>query len=108
MTNIMLVEDDATMRTLLKALLELEGYAIVECDKTSEEEIIALIKLNQPDLILLDVHIRHLNGFDILEKIHSDPSLLSIKVVMTSGMALGDRCLKAGANAFLLKPYMPE
>jgi CheY-like chemotaxis protein len=108
MTKIILVEDDLTMRSLLKMLLELEGYVVAECDKKTENEIITSIADEKPNVVLLDVHIHKINGIDVLKRIRSDPNSRELKVLMSSGMAMEEQCLKAGANGFLLKPYMPD
>jgi CheY-like chemotaxis protein len=108
MTKIILVEDDLTMRSLLKMLLELEDYVVVECDKKNEVEIVATIVDEKPDVVLLDVHIHKINGIDVMKRIRSDPNAQDMKVLMSSGMAMEEQCLKAGANGFLLKPYMPD
>jgi len=58
--------------------------------------------------MLLDVHIREIDGLDIVRALRQDPLLAGIRVLMTSGMELQDKCLAAGANAFIMKPYMPD
>ena len=62
----------------------------------------------QPALILLDVHLRQFNGFDLLYCLRQDADVKDIRVVMSSGSDFSDRCLAEGADGFILKPYMPE
>ena len=107
--KIMLVEDDPTMRNVLKTLLEIEGFKVVTVpDSRAEAEVVSMVKGEMPDLVLLDVHLRSINGIDILRLMRADPELKSVRVVMTSGMEMKNQCMQAGANAFLLKPYMPD
>lgn len=111
MTKLMLIEDDITMRDLLKTLLELEGFEVAINDK--DVPILQYIRQEKPDLILLDVHLRGKttrdnNGFDILKRIREDPELKDVKVVMSSGIDVSDKCKMAGADGFILKPYMPD
>lgn len=108
-TKVILVEDDASVRNVLKTLLELEGFQVrLSPAQTDEEQILAEIKAETPDIILMDVHLREISGIDILRRMRADTSLQNVRVVMTSGMDKKDECLNAGASAFLMKPYMPE
>jgi CheY-like chemotaxis protein len=62
----------------------------------------------RPDLVLLDVNLRHLNGFDVLHQLRSDPALSDVRVLMASGMDMTYKSQREGANGFILKPFMPE
>lgn len=106
--QVMLVEDDPTMIAVLSTLLEIEGYQVSAPVNKTLDEIIQSIHSVHPDIVLLDVHIREISGFDVIKQIREDPNLNEIRVVMTSGMDVKERCLEAGANTFLLKPYMPD
>jgi DNA-binding response OmpR family regulator len=107
MKKILLIEDDATMVTLLKMLLGLEGYQVVNLS-SENQDIIQLAYKETPDLILLDIHLGQQNGLDLIKKLKNNIELRRIKVIMTSGMDLGESCLSSGADDFILKPYMPE
>ena len=61
-----------------------------------------------PDLILMDVHLRHLNGIDVLESLRKEPELDGVKVLIASGVDMTGRSLQAGADGFILKPFMPD
>jgi CheY-like chemotaxis protein len=61
-----------------------------------------------PDVILLDVHLRRVNGLDLLTAIRQDEKTRHTGVILSSGMDVSQRCMELGANAFILKPYMPE
>lgn len=104
----MLIEDDRTMRAILKTLLELEKFTVASWSGQPGDDIIAQVKVEKPDVLLLDVHLRSINGFDILRDIRADADLAPIHVLMTSGMDLKDQCIANGAEGFLLKPYMPN
>lgn len=106
--KLLLLEDDRTMRVILKTLLEMEGYSVSLSDGKTKDEILAEIRQELPDVMLLDVHLRDLNGLDIIKEIRASQDMQKARVVMTSGMDLRDECLQAGANDFLLKPYMPD
>jgi len=105
--KILIIEDDATMVSLLRMLLGLEGYHVVTLS-SEDQDIITLAQNESPNLILLDVHLGQQNGLDVVKKIKEINNLKNIKVIMTSGLDLGESCLKAGADDFVLKPYMPD
>jgi CheY-like chemotaxis protein len=107
MPKVMLAEDDATMLSLLKTLLSLEGFEVANVDFDSEK-VIDAVKREKPDVLLLDVHLPNENGIEVLRRIRQDDGLKKMRIVMTSGMNMQEECLSAGANDFLLKPYMPE
>ena len=106
MPKIMLAEDDHTMVTLLKTLLGMEGYQV---DALSiDDDVFESARNDRPDVLLLDVHLPHANGLEVLEKLRGDDETRDLKVVMTSGLNLELECKNYGANGFLLKPYMPD
>ena len=108
MPKILLVDDDPTMLSLLKTLLELEGFSTLTYSGREPVSLAELMSTEHPDMMLLDVHLKTANGFDILKSIRQDPKLVDLKVIMTSGMDLRNQCLANGANEFLMKPYNPS
>jgi DNA-binding response OmpR family regulator len=107
--KVILVEDDSTMQSVLRTLLEIEGYQVyIAPDRKGREELLSFIKAELPDVILLDVHLRETNGIDLLKNLRQDEKYSNLRVIMTSGMDFKDQCIEAGANDFLLKPYMPD
>ncbi len=108
MPKIMLVEDDHTMRMLLKTLLEMEGFVVV-FGSGQAEALLDDLRREKPELLVMDVHLSGgVNGLDLLSNIRQDPDLQKTHVVMTSGMDYRLESLEAGADAFLQKPYMVE
>ncbi len=110
MSKVMLIEDDATMIGLLKTLLEIEGYDVGAF--AGGEDILQVVQREKPDLVLLDVNLKNfgildINGFDLLKEIRSDGELKHIGVVMSSGMNYRQESTEAGADGFVMKPYMP-
>jgi len=106
MEKLMIVDDDNTMVSLLQLLFEMDGYDVVTF--THRDSIVEDIRSNTPDLVLMDVFISNVDGLEVLKQVRACEDLDDIKVIMTSGMDMGDKCLKAGADAFILKPYPPE
>jgi len=106
MPKILLAEDDPTMLSLLKTLLKMEGFETVSLG--DEDNLLDVIYREHPDVVLLDVHLAQGNGVDLLREIRLDHQLDQVLIIMQSGMNLAEECKAAGANEFLLKPYMPD
>lgn len=105
----MVIEDDASMFSLLHMLLEFEGYEVV-CWEGGEQvqDTVDSICLEKPDLILMDVHLRHLNGFDILHSLRQESGLEGVRVLIASGVDMTEKSLEEGADGFILKPFIPD
>ncbi len=106
MAKVMIVDDDQTMVSLLKILLEMDGFEVIDVNRGGE--MIDAAQREKPDLVLMDVFLSDADGKDVMVELRNTPGLNDLRVVMTSGMDLGDQCIMAGADAFLLKPYTPE
>src|SRR6266550_2936446 len=102
---VLIVDDERHNRELLEIMLKPEGFLLLSA--ANGEEALALIARQPPDLILLDVMMPGMNGYDVAGKIKSDPATKNIPVIMLT--ALDDRNarmlgLNAGAEDFLTKP----
>jgi DNA-binding response OmpR family regulator len=106
MPKVMLVEDDLTMLALLKTLLEIEGYQVVEFDPNSD--IVVSIRESTPDVVLMDVYLHRMNGIQLLHEIRQHEAIQHTRVIMSSGRDVRDECISAGADDFILKPFMPD
>jgi two-component system chemotaxis response regulator CheY len=102
----MVVDDDRTMNSLLQTLLELDGFAVVRAPRGAT--VLSTAQAEKPDVIVMDVHLADADGLDLLRQVRQTPDLQSVPVVMCSGMALEEKCIAAGAAAFVLKPYPPD
>jgi DNA-binding response OmpR family regulator len=67
-----------------------------------------LIRRERPHALFLDVHLRQLNGFDLLHLLRKDSELGRTRVLMASGMDLTVQTQLQGADDFILKPFMPD
>jgi CheY-like chemotaxis protein len=107
MAKILLADDDFTMVSLLKTLLGMEGYQVTSLwDKKGD--ILDNIRKEKPDILLIDIFLGDRNGLDIVRQIRATPDLVSLRIIMASGIDKTEECLAAGADVFLLKPYLPE
>jgi len=106
MTRVLLAEDDASMLYLLNTLLKMEGYEVSVLDLHGD--IVAGVRAEEPDVMLMDVHLAGKSGMAILQELRQQDDLKQTAIIMSSGMNLEHESRDAGATAFLLKPYMPE
>lgn len=102
--KIAVVEDEESLRRVLVEWLELEGYKTVGA--ASGQEAVVMLPRELPDLILLDVILPELNGFEVMERLRENPATAKIPVVILSN--LGDdeqrhRASKLGAVDYLVK-----
>ena len=106
MSKVLIVDDDRTMVSLLKILLEMDGYEVVNI--SIGRKLLEKVRVETPDLILMDVFLADIDGKEILKQLRDSTDIANVRVIMTSGMDVADQCMDAGADAFLLKPYTPE
>jgi CheY-like chemotaxis protein len=104
--EILIVDDDPTTAGLLETVLQLEGYEVRSVQSSSE--VIPCLEQNPPDLVLMDVRLRGMDGLDVLAQIRNHPGLSSMPVLLMSGMDYRHQARRAGANGFLSKPFSPD
>lgn len=103
----MLVEDNPEMGRLMRFLFELEGYRVVFTD--TYENILPLVQQTLPDAILMDVNIKGRETIDLIQRVRAlDGRAAGTFLIMTSAMDCYLQCLRAGANQFILKPFLPD
>jgi DNA-binding LytR/AlgR family response regulator len=106
MKKILVIEDDRLVRTNIKTLLEEEGYKVFT---TSEgEEGISLTKEIQPDIIICDVMMEGINGYEVLKRLSEDPAAAIIPFIFLTAriekedMRMG---MELGADDYIFKPF---
>ena len=100
----MVVEDDASLREIYSIRITAEGYDVVSAG--DGEEALAVAVREKPDLILLDVMMPKISGFDMLDILRSTPETANIKVVMMTALSAEDqrqRGERLGADRYLVK-----
>lgn len=104
MSKVMLVEDDNSLREIYSIRLTAEGYAIVSA--SDGEEALAVAVRERPDLIISDVMMPKISGFDMLDILRSTPETQNIKVIMMTALSSDDQRARGeglGADRFLVK-----
>lgn len=104
MSKIMLVEDDNSLREIYSIRLTAEGYTIVSAG--DGEEALAVAVRERPDLVISDVMMPKISGFDMLDILRSTPETKDIKVIMMTALSSEDQRLRGeslGADRYLVK-----
>lgn len=104
MAKIMLVEDDNNLREIYEARLQAEGYTLVSAK--DGEEALVMAKNEQPDLIISDVMMPKVSGFEMLDILRNTEGLKEVKVIMLTALGQSDdqqRADRLGANRYLVK-----
>jgi len=107
MATILVVDDDPNLRELLRLHLASAGYGV----EVAEDAIAAgyLVLRSAPDLIICDVHMPHLDGFDFIAAVKADRSVPDIPVIFLTSMEEGDQRGKSlGAVGYLTKPVRAD
>ena len=105
MKQILIADDKATSRELLRTVLEKQGYAIIEA--SNGEEALEKTRSDAPDLILLDLQMPVRNGYEVLAELRKDPVYAKLPIIALTASAMqGDRerALAAGFTGYLAKP----
>ncbi|HKL38920.1 MAG TPA: response regulator [Bacteroidales bacterium] len=105
-SSILVVDDSGTNLFLLERLLEDEGYQVIAIDN-AREALDYLKKKNNIQLILLDIMMPGIDGFEFMDKLSEEPSLKEIPVVMVTAkndQASQKKALSMGAVGFMAKP----
>ncbi len=104
-----MVEDQEDNLQILRDLLTSAGFEIIEA-KDGEEGVRAAVA-ERPDLILMDIQLPLLDGYEATRRIKADPALRAIPIIVVTSYALsGDEveARKAGCDAYVPKPYSPR
>lgn len=103
--KILIVEDDPTTCTLLKTILEMDGYQTSIAYSIENDGICALLNEQQPDILFLDYHLGSRHALDYVAVTRDDSNWQHLPIIMTSAIDHSQECLAAGATRFILKPF---
>lgn len=107
--KILIVDDDAEALDLMQLLLQRAGHETHTAH--GGESGLKSARSEEPDLILLDIHMPDPDGYQVLKTLRESPATASIPVILFGGEAqVGERirALQAGAEAYLKKPFRPQ
>jgi len=107
--RILVVEDQEDNRQILRDLLANAGFEMIEAE--DGVQAIAAASEHRPDLILMDIQLPIMDGYEATRRIKADPALKSIPIIVVTSYALsGDesKARDAGCDAYVTKPYSPR
>ncbi|HSF06502.1 MAG TPA: response regulator [Methylomirabilota bacterium] len=107
--TVLYVEDNEYNRKIVRQLLSRTSYRLLEAP--DGEAALALVRQDQPDLVLMDVQLPRMSGLDVTRALRAEPATAAIPIIVVTSFALsGDdqRAMAAGASGYLAKPYSPR
>ena len=107
--RILVVEDQEDNRQIVRDLLSANGYELT--DAITGEEGVAFAKRDRPDLILMDIQLPGIDGYEATRRIKADPELRHIPIIVVTSYALsGDdqKAFAAGCDGYVTKPFSPR
>ena len=107
--KVLIVEDDPEARHILSLILKLDDFDVASVP--GGREALASMSAGSPDLLLLDVMMPEMDGYEVCQWVRSNPATTALPVVMLSGKADAEsvaRGLEFGADEYLAKPITPS
>ncbi len=107
--KILIADDSVTMRKLLAARLEADGYEVVEA--ADGEQALSLVRSGRPDLLILDNTMPKLDGFGVVRALRGDPATSAVPIIMLTGHTSEDDradSLRLAVDEYIPKPFSPR
>ncbi len=107
--RILVIEDTEDNRQILRDLLTAAGFDLIEA--ADGEAGVAMAKAHVPDLILMDIQLPVIDGYEATRRIKADPALTHIPVIAVTSYALSgdeEKTRAAGCNGYIAKPFSPR
>jgi two-component system, cell cycle response regulator DivK len=107
--RILVVEDQEDNRRIIRDMLSAADYKLTEA--ANGEEALAAVARERPDLILMDIQLPGIDGYEATRRIKADPSLNSIPIIAVTSYALSgeeQKARAAGCDDYVAKPYSPR
>jgi two-component system, cell cycle response regulator DivK len=107
--RILVVEDQPDNRQIIRDMLSATDYEVAEAE--DGEEALAAIAKQRPDLILMDIQLPILDGYEATRRIKADPALRTIPIIAVTSYALSgeaEKAREAGCDDYVPKPYSPR
>jgi two-component system cell cycle response regulator DivK len=107
--RVLVIEDQEDNRTILRDLLGSAGFEVLEARDGVEG--VAAAAREQPDLILMDIQMPEMDGYEATRRIKADPATAAIPVIAVTSYALSgdeDKAKAAGCDGYVTKPFSPR
>ena len=107
--RILVIEDQEDNRQIVRDLMTASGYELIEA--TTGEEGLEAAARERPDLILMDIQLPGIDGYEVTRRIKADPKLRQISIIAVTSYALSrddKKAFAAGCDGYVTKPYSPR
>ena len=107
--RILVVEDQEDNRKIMRDLLSANGYGLVEASDGTQG--LAAAEREKPDLILMDIQLPGMDGYEVTRRIKANPALKKIPIIAVTSYALSgddEKAFAVGCDAYVTKPFSPR
>ena len=107
--QVLIIEDQEDNRRIMTDMLNAAGFEVIEA--VNGEDGVSMAEANVPDLILMDIQLPGVDGYEATRRIRAKPDLSAIPIIAVTSYALsGDdkKAFEAGCDAYLAKPFSPR
>lgn len=107
--KILVVDDEPTIVRLMEFILARQGHEMIVA--VNGEEALEKIKTHQPDLVLLDIMMPRIDGYEVAQKLRADPQTAGLPIIMLSAKAQDEdirRGVEVGVDEYITKPFTPD
>jgi DNA-binding response OmpR family regulator len=107
--KVLIIDDDPTLRRLVQVVFERDGFDVSLASEGSEGVRLAL--MNPPNIIILDIIMEGLHGFEVCKMLRANSSMRRTAIIMMSGKSYKpdiDRAMELGADSYVVKPFSPK
>lgn len=107
--KVLIIDDDPSLRRLVQVLFERDGFEVSLASEGSEGIQLAL--MNPPHIIILDIMMEGLHGFEVCKMLRANSSMRRTAIIMISGKSYKpdiDKAMELGADAYVVKPFSPK
>ncbi|MGD0037229.1 MAG: response regulator [Bacteroidota bacterium] len=107
--KVLIIDDDPTLRRLVQVVFERDGFDVSIASEGSEGVRLAL--MNPPNIIILDIMMEGLHGFEVCKMLRANSSMQRTAIIIVSGKSYKpdiDRAMELGADSYVVKPFSPK
>jgi len=107
--RVLIIDDDPSLRRLVQVVFERDGFDVFLASEGSEGVQLAL--MNPPNIIILDIMMEGLHGFEVCKMLRANSSLRRTAIIVISGKSYKpdiDKAMELGADSYVIKPFSPK
>lgn len=107
--KILVVDDEPTIVRLMEFILARQGHEMIVA--VNGEEALQKIKAHQPDLVLLDIMMPRIDGYEVAQRVRADPQTAALPIIMLSAKAQDEdvrKGVEVGVDEYVTKPFTPD